>query len=231
MLIFFERIFKLLVGRSRAFGSCKTAVAMLEFAIVLPMLLVMLFGSAEVLRYMSISKRAEQAAKDIGQMISASEATISGTRLWNIYQTIPLLIPDVTTDATVGGRDWYLQALMNVTFIKMEKTNAACVSDCAVKARVAWAYGKYRRACGELDPTKASGKFLKDALPQSFFDNPTNLISFEVQYIYQPIISHLFKKFVRINRAFYIQPRNVDYIGVTKLGASPYRFGQDCRGV
>ncbi|MDB5572714.1 MAG: hypothetical protein JWN93_3897 [Hyphomicrobiales bacterium] len=219
-----------MLARARAFNGCRSGLAALEFALVIPMLFVILFGGAELLRYMNVAKRVQNAAIDIGQMISANSSSISGADLWELYQTVPILVPDVRVDAVQGARNWYSQAAMNVSFLQVAKNNPACTSNCAFTAQVAWAYGRSKRACGTLSQSSSSSFNVKE-LPDSFFTDPTNLISVEMAYTYQPIFGTLFAKALRINRTFFIAPRYVDYISLTQPTAGGGGItGANCAG-
>lgn len=213
-----------LKARASDLASCTRALAAVEFALIVPFLVTLLVGTLELSRYMGVLKRIQNAASDIALAVSASDQELSGTTLWKIYNMVPILIPDVTTDVRLSDAPdaWYRLAKMNISFINVTNISPSCGSDCRQEARVAWSYGYERRSCGLVTSRSEA------PVPKQYgTSKPSNLVSVELRYGFEP----LFMKFLpprEILEVVYVPPRYVDRISLVKLGERDVNIGTIC---
>ena len=206
--------FRQIKVRLRAFGFSVRAAAGIEFALIAPILVVMFLGTVEVSRYLSVVRRVQNASADIALAASALDQSPSGSDLWNIYHMAPFLIPEVVTDMRLTGNAvWWLQARVNISFLKMEKADPRCTTNCTLVAKVAWSYGRDRRGCG----TVPFGDLAND-VPSQFQRQPTNLVSVELKYTFAPLFTTFLRDRIVVERVFMAPPRHSDEIRATGLG-------------
>lgn len=210
--------------RLSAFRSCNRALAGVEFAMIAPLLVTLFIGTLDLARYITVLKRVQNAASDIALSVSASDKTISGSTLWQLYHMVPILIPDLMTDLRLSGlrQPWFKIARMNISFITVRNLQTSCGDVCPQEAKVAWSYGYDRRACGVIPPNSET------PVPKQYgVAQPSNLISVEIRYAFEP----MFLKFLQpfdIVRVSYVPPRFVDVISVEKLGDVQVSIGDVC---
>lgn len=81
---------KLLRRRLRRFGKAKKGLAALEFAIIAPMMIFLLFGSVEMIDVLSVNSRAQNAAASLADVVArdteVSNAEVAG--LWDALEVL-----------------------------------------------------------------------------------------------------------------------------------------------
>lgn len=214
-----------LARRLGVFGASTRAVAGVEFALVAPMLITLFLGVVETSRYIGVQKKVQNAAADIALALSASDAEITGSTLWDHYAMLPVLVPDVISDMRLSGEsDWSKQARMNVAFVVAQNTRRRCGVRCKSKYEVLWSYGRDRRECGAWNI--ARGK--RSGLPKLFYDEGQNFLYVEIRYAFQPLFVRFLRGRIDVVETFYAPPKYVDEIALTKVGGPGSRLATDC---
>jgi Flp pilus assembly protein TadG len=87
----------------RRFGADKSGLAALEFAILLPMMVILLFGSVEVINMLSTNQRVQNVAASLADVIArdteVSNAEING--LWIAMDTLMFPEPPAPLEARI----------------------------------------------------------------------------------------------------------------------------------
>ncbi|WP_416357828.1 TadE/TadG family type IV pilus assembly protein [Aureimonas phyllosphaerae] len=160
--------------------------AAIEFAIILPVMLVLLLGTFEISRYIYASNQIVHAVSMVGQMASQLPASAKASDVQRIWSAAPLIAPEAGAVARRLGRSVWSDALtVTISNIAFDKSDAACQTDCQYQASVAWSVGQSPLACGtisqgqKLPPTDA-------IIPTEFFgDGSVILVQAALPYVPQ----------------------------------------------
>jgi Flp pilus assembly protein TadG len=212
------------VGRLRADTR---GLAMIEFAMLLPTLLVILFGGTQLIKYIDATRKVELVSSSIAQMISqatappgSSTASINKDDLHFAFDATMLLFPYILKASSLQNKDWTQIININVSSISFTQTSPLCgaavdPSTCYV-AKVIWtssgAPGAQFRPCvlPQL-PADNSAPPTRNTLPHSVF-GPGTLIAVDVVFDFVPTFGAKFIKPLRIARSIFVQPRYASLI-------------------
>lgn len=84
-------------SRRSRLAHCESGIALLEFAMVLPVLLLLLFGTYEVHRYVTVNQKLETAAFQLLDMVTNTQS-ISATRLDGLMSSVNVMIAPYTSE-------------------------------------------------------------------------------------------------------------------------------------
>lgn len=200
---------------------CATAgVSAVEFALILPVLVVIFMGVVEINRLIWVTKKCVAAANAIGEMLSSSQTAPTASDLKFISDAGMIINPQVLSDAQVQGTVW--TSIMQATFtsVVFKPTVPGCLVLCTYTANVAWSAGLQRRACGTLQSAPDSAVASATSLPQSLF-GPSAALVVDVRYVYQPIFGSRIAGTRTIARSAYFLPRYIDPLTLGDLSANP----------
>lgn len=84
---------------AQALILCSSGVAFIEFAVALPLLILLLFGVIEITRYIMIAQKLDRATETVGEVITANHFTnqLSGQYIPKLLNTIPIIMYPYTT--------------------------------------------------------------------------------------------------------------------------------------
>ncbi|TFZ57613.1 pilus assembly protein [Methylorubrum sp. Q1] len=211
------------------FRAAEGAVAAIEFALILPTLLLVLFAGTQVVAYIDATRKVELVAHSISQMISQSVppdsstvALVNATDLHFSYDATLVLFPYVMKDAKRRGRSWWENISINYASIQFKAKNSACqnnpdtsvdLSPC-YDAKVVWTTtgtaqpgGNNYRPCDTPQlPTADDAVSTRTTLPRSTY-GPGSLVVIDVAFDFTPTFGSGFVPAVRIARTAYVQPR------------------------
>lgn len=210
---------------TRRFLRDEKAVAAIEFAVILPILLLLLLAGSQVVLYINASRKVGQVARSISQMISqvkpptnSSTATVNATDLHFSFDATLVIFPFLMGDAKRQNVAWWQDISINYASIAFTQTNSTCndptdLSACYT-ANVVWTstgtsqpYGTNYRPCTPAqlpaDNTAAPSRL---TLPRSVF-GPASLIVIDVVFNFTPTFGASFVPAVKIARSAYVQPR------------------------
>lgn len=215
--------------RVRRFRAADEAMAAIEFALILPTLLLILFAGAQVVAFVNATRKVELVAHSISQMISQAMppkntniAQVNAADLHFSYDATLVLFPYVMKDAKRRGLAWWQTISINYAVIRFAARNAACaaktdtsgdLSDC-YEAQVVWTStgtaqpgGDNYRLCGTAQlPADDDASPSRTTLPRSSF-GPGSLVAIDVVFDFEPTFGSGFVPSVRIARSAYVQPR------------------------
>ncbi|ABY29337.1 TadE/TadG family type IV pilus assembly protein [Methylorubrum extorquens] len=216
-------------AQAERFRAAEGAVAAIEFALILPTLLLILFAGTQVVAYVNATRKVELVAHSISQMISQSVpldttnvARVNATDLHFSYDATLVLFPYVMKDAKRQGRSWWENISINYASIQFKAKNTACqnnpdtstdLSPC-YNANVVWTTtgtaqpgGANYRPCDTPQlPADDDATPSRATLPRSTY-GPGSLVVIDVAFDFTPTFGSGFVPAVRIARSAYVQPR------------------------
>ena len=180
-------------------------LAGVEFAIVVPFLLVLLCGAVDLSRAVIMARRLTLAAAYTATIAStmAVQATnlnaLSGLQAWQASTAPFALFPNWLSLPSPGT---FSITLSGVTF---------ATSKAGYVARVAWSVanpsGQARlRVCGPLSAASDSGVSSLTSLPADAF-GPTSLLVADVSGVFVPVFTSIFLGPITLQRSDYVSPR------------------------
>lgn len=186
------------------------AIAAVEFAIVLPLLLVLALGSSELANYMRADQRMQVIAQTAGQLLSqSSSGSVNYVDVTFARDTAMAIYPDLLTQAAAAGTTWTNIISISISSIQFSLQVPGCTVACAYYANVAWSGGTTKRPCGtHLTPATDTTAPSSTTLPTDAF-GPGSMIVVDVVYNYVPLFGTNYLPAITIRRSSYIQPRYV----------------------
>lgn len=173
-----------LMARFRRFARASGGMAAVEFALIAPMMVFLLFGSVELLDALSANRRAQNVAASIADVI-ARDTEVSNSEVSGIWSAMDvLMIPDTAEFMDV-----------RLTSISIESSSVA---------RVVWSEGR-----NEYAPLGTGSRV---NLPAAMMLPGSSVIMAETRYHYNPPLSFLFRGGVPMEHTAYRRSRLVDPI-------------------
>ncbi|MGE0595000.1 MAG: TadE/TadG family type IV pilus assembly protein [Hyphomonadaceae bacterium] len=173
-----------MLSRFRRFARASGGLAAVEFALIAPMMVFLLFGSVELLDALSANRRTQNVAASVADVV-ARDTEISNSELTGIWSAMDvLMIPDTAEFMDV-----------RITSISIESASVA---------RVVWS--EARNNYSRLSPGSTV------ALPSAMMLPGSSLIMTETRFNYQPPLSFLFSGGVPMEHKAYRRSRLVDPI-------------------
>jgi Flp pilus assembly protein TadG len=168
------------------FIRAEGGIAVVEFAIVLPVLMTLFYGTVEITRYILITQKVEKLAHSVADM-TAQEQVASKVALDQVMAAASdIMEPFDMTNGTIFITAMYL-------------------APGTTTPKVTWRY----QGGGAYSATSQMGTVGGTAtVPAGFtFDDRENLIAAEVYYQFSPLISSQFFGTTTVYRSAYYKPR------------------------
>lgn len=167
----------------RRFGAARKGSAALEFALIAPMMVFLLFGSVDLLDMLSANKRVQNAASSLAD-VTARDTEISNAEIAGLWAALDVLMfPEDGSDVT-----------MRVTSVSIQSTS---------NARVVWSEGH------GIAPRVANSTV---SLPAAMMTPGTSVIMTEATYSYRSPLGFLMAEPVTLRHDAYRRSRLVDPI-------------------
>lgn len=167
----------------RRFGVSERGIAAVEFAILAPMMVFLLFGSVELIEVLNTDKRAQNAAASVADVV-ARDTEISTAEIENLWAALDVLMfPD--EGATMQ---------MRVTSVRIVDSSTA---------RVVWSEGR--------GMTPLSANAVVD-LPDQMMQPGTSVIMAESRYPYDSMLGFVIDGTMNLDHVAYRRSRLVDPI-------------------
>jgi len=162
----------------RRFVRDRAGVSAVEFALILPILLVLLFGGIEVTDALTVQRKVTHVTSTLSDLIAQSK-TISASEMDDILEAAAAVITPYS-DAK----------------LKIKLTGVTV--DANGKATVAWS-----RAKNDTAYTKGA----TIALPTAVVDPSSFIVTGEVHYSYSPVVGYVMTGTFDLSDTFYLRPR------------------------
>lgn len=189
----------------------REALAALEFALVLPVMITALLATTDVALATITGRRLEAAVQSVAEIASAQAAQLNNRNTLTSAQVA------IATNAVFGifppwktaiGTGLFAMTLTGVVFTAQPY---GCQSNCTYTAQVAWSaanqYGKSEiRPCGPLTMAANTAAVSASTLPAGAF-GATSLMVADIDYTYHPVFFNFVMGNVRMQRSAYVPPR------------------------
>jgi Flp pilus assembly protein TadG len=217
-------------ARVARFRAAEGGMAAVEFALILPSLLLIMFASIQIVAYIDATRKVELVAHSISQMISQATpppnttvAAVNATDLHFSFDATLVLFPYVMKDAKRRGVAWWQTISINYAAIQFRAKNAACQNSTSTSgdlsscydANVVWtttgtqqpAGGDNYRPCDTAQmPANDDAPPSRATLPRSAY-GPGSLVAIDVVFDFEPTFGSGFVPPIRIARSAYVLPR------------------------
>lgn len=163
----------------RRFRSDRSGIAAIEFALLLPLMLVMYFGAFEVGSVFSVSRKVGHLTSALADLVTQSK-TISNSEMDNILDAAAsIMVPYPDDNLTI-----------QVTGVSIDANS---------KAKVTWSDAL------NTDPLTV-GSFITD-LPDGVKIANSFLVTAEIHYDYTPAVGYVLTGSFDLTDQFYLKPR------------------------
>lgn len=198
----------------RPFVHDRSGVAAVEFALILPVMLVMLVGGLELSAMVTASNRATFIAETIGELVTRSKAPIGERDMSGIIKMAALIDPNVIRFADATGKELDKAVDITVSSVVFEAKPAGCRKECTYEANVVFseALSGTKRACGKLQSGENRSA---TTIPKGTF-GPGSVVVVDVVSHYQPIFATILKDTFDFQRSTYFRPRQVAVVNYVK---------------
>jgi len=177
----------------------RSGIAATEFAVIVPIMLVMFFGTVEFSSAVAVSRKVTLVARTLSDLTSQSAGTVTDTYLQNVFTAgIGILWPYAPTPTNATLSEIYVDSTGKP---KIQWSKAATIASGATQATLT-----------------AGHKLTYDVtgiVPPALLVPNTYLIFSEVSYLYQPTIGYVMAKAgLSLSDVSYTRPRQslcVDY--------------------
>ncbi|MEI2385383.1 TadE/TadG family type IV pilus assembly protein [Breoghania sp. JC706] len=167
------------------FARCGSGVAAVEFALVLPVLIALLLGSAELTRALTYDRKVTQVAFTVGDLVAQSDS-VSASDMTDIFKASDTVMQPYEADG-LG---------MIVSSVLFDEDS---------NATVAWSCSQGSTAWDKNAPPPIE-------IPASLKLANTSLIVSVSSFPYKPIFTAIIPNSIDMGETFYLRPRIVDTI-------------------
>lgn len=177
----------------RDFVADSRALAATEFAVIVPLMLVMFFGTVEFSSAVAIDRKVTLIARTLSDLTSQS-TTLTDSDMQNAFTaSISIIMPYDATLVKGSISQIYIDANSIAT---VQWSKAGTIASGATQATLATS----ARKAGD----KVTGE-----LPSTLLIPLTYLILSEASYIYQPSVGYVLKSSIPLSDLSYTRPRQV----------------------
>ena len=172
----------------KSFIKRETGVAVVEFALIVPIMLTLYIGSSEAAMLLTVDRKVQSAAGAMGDLVARSNKTISQAQLDDYFRAATSIMAPYDASKLV----------QTVTAVSVDKNS---------KATVLWSV---RYTNGRLSTTVAEypkGKVVAIPKEMAAIATGQTVISAETSYLYSPAIGVVFNSTIDFRRSALFMPR------------------------
>lgn len=197
----------------RALPRDRAGSPAIEFALLAPVMLVMLTGSYDLTQVLIAMRRVTSAAQEIVQIATElsvqpdQTTSLTVTQDYQAQSAIYALIPGLKSGADTSQFSVTLSAVVFVA------TPSGCTAgvNCAYSANTAWSVpllrGGQTRPCGAVTQVASSQQATIANLPTSGMTALSSVVVADVSYVYQPLFSGFLTGPLTLRRTAFLPPR------------------------
>ncbi|MGH6811044.1 MAG: TadE/TadG family type IV pilus assembly protein [Methylocella sp.] len=216
------------------FWRARQAISAIEFALVLPFLVVLMLGSAEAARLIIFARNVTQVATTSVEMLTQNgTGKINYVDLHFAIDSTMVIFPQILQDAAQKKITWGNDISISMASVVFTPNPLSCTSNCSYTANVVWNSGPNKRTCGvALTAVPDTSAPSKTTLPADVF-GPGSLIVVDIVFNYTPIFGLGLFGTIPIARSAYIAPRYVQapkYIKYDATVSGDDGIGAECPG-
>jgi hypothetical protein len=232
-----------LYRRAKEFWRARQAIAATEFALVLPLLVMLMLGSVEVARVIIAARNVTAVATTASEMLSQGTRPVQYGDLHFASESTMVIFPQILQDAAQKGISWKNDIAISIAGVCFSPPGSTactlpCPSNCV--ANVAWNSGPNKRTCGvPLTSAPDTASPSKTTLPADVFGQGSLLVV-DIVYNYTPMFGSIFTALfgsplfgtIPIARSAYLAPRYVQFPKFTQyqVVSGDDGFGAKCPG-
>ncbi|KTR05546.1 hypothetical protein NS365_11090 [Aureimonas ureilytica] len=211
----------------RQLATREEGVIAIEFAFILPILLILIVGTFEISKYIQTNNQVVQVVSMVGQMSSQLPATTDVTDVQRIWSASPLIAPEAQrVAANLKAQRWSDVLNVTITSIVFTKRVPDCQSNCVYDAQIAWSVGQNPVSCGTI-PSGNPILPTQDVIPAELYGQGS-VISVRASLSYLPYLigtSDLLAGLAsslsgQMTESSWFLPRNADRTALTGLAAA-----------
>lgn len=215
-------------GRWRApFLRDARAVSAVEFALVVPVLLLFLLAAFDCGRLIYASERVEAVADQIAEMLAetptsgaaalSGDGLVASSDILGFYNSAPFIFPEVLSEAQRQSVNWNQLLKLDMASVSFTATPAGCAASCTYTPKIVWNYGDsgYLRTCGSALAAAADNSASSPTkLPTDAY-GPNSLLVVDVRYSWAPTFGAAYFGAFTFARSIYLNPRYVNNVEAT----------------
>jgi len=213
-----------LCHRVRSFARRREGASTVEFAFIMPALLVLLLAGLDTGRYVLATQRIQEVANSVAEMLSQTAAAVTpitpivsgdgvvqDSDLHYYFDSAMATYPDVLAVANKAGTNWWQLLQVSMTSIRFKGTPNGCTTACTgYKPVVVWTTGA--RTCGlAITAALNTSTYSASTLPTGVV-GPGSIIAVDVSYTFTPTFGAAFLPAIPIERSAFMAPRNVPIV-------------------
>ncbi|MFT4120328.1 TadE/TadG family type IV pilus assembly protein [Bradyrhizobium sp.] len=187
------------------FAADSRALAATEFAVIVPLMLVMFFGTVELSSAVAIDRKVTLIARTLSDLTSQSSGTVTDANLQNTFTaSISIMTPYDASLVNATITEIYVDANKVAT---VQWSKAATIASGASQATLTTSGRK-------------AGDKVTTMVPSALLVASTYLILSEVNYLYTPSVGYVLKSGVTLSDSSYTRPRQVTCVAYNSVPAS-----------
>ena len=219
-----------LYRRAKEFWRARQAIAATEFALVLPLLVILMLGSVEAARLIVSARKVTLVATTAVEMLTQNgTGKINYVDLHFATDSTMVIFPQILQDAAQKGISWKNDISVSMASVVFTPNPSTCTSNCSYNANVVWNSGPNKRTCGVLLVSATDTATPSNTkLPADVF-GPGSIIVVDVLFNYTPIFGLGLFGTIPIARSAYLAPRYVPLIKYAVVSGDD-GVGAECPG-
>lgn len=212
------------------FWRARHALAAVEFALILPFLVLLMLGTVEAARLIIFSRNVTQVAATMEGMLNQNgTGSVNYIDLHFAHDSAMVIFPQMLQDAAQKKISWGNDISISMASVLFTPNPSTCTSNCTYTANVVWNSGSNKRACGvPLTPVADTAAPSNTTLPMDVFKSGS-LIVVDIAFNYTPIFGLGIFKAIPIRRSAYLPPRYVQLIKYA-VKSGDDGIGTECPG-
>ncbi|MFC0191518.1 TadE/TadG family type IV pilus assembly protein [Aureimonas pseudogalii] len=223
--------------RFLGFADERDGSVAIEFAMILPVLLILLLGTFEVSKYIQTNNQVVQVVSMVGQMASQLPAAAKVADVQRIWSAAPLIAAEAQRVAVRRKASRWSDVLsLTITSIAFTKRIPSCQTDCQYDGNVSWSVGQAPITCGKIYRGGAI-RPTSDVIPDELY-GPGSVLHVRASLPYEPYLTGTASFLDGMARALtttmvessWFLPRNATNIALSAIGAPNPNF-TICPGV
>ncbi|KQO68797.1 MULTISPECIES: TadE/TadG family type IV pilus assembly protein [unclassified Methylobacterium] len=204
----------------KRFGRDGRGIAIIEFALILPLLLTLSAVTFDLVRYVIYMRKLELAASTLADLVARNDTgKITQTDILAISRSQLVMFPEAMSAAKDANVSVWTLLRWSLSGVQFTPTVAGCTSNCTYTPKVVWTSGQ-KRSC-TTPPVAAPNTAgpSPTTLPSDTF-GPGFLVVADVVFSYKPLILQSVVGSIDIAKSFYFAPRYVTAITFDPSGGS-----------
>jgi hypothetical protein len=165
--------------------SDSSGTSAIEFALLLPLLVLMLFGTVELHRYILHTRQIAAAAKAVATMIAQRGDGYSASETPSMeFDLVAHMFPAVNP---IGSpHNWWTRLGFQIRHVVFTPTVLGCTSSCTYRANLAWQWGG-GVTCGPMPAAAAGATPTSGTIPAAAL-GPGSMTIVDLQYNFAPLL-------------------------------------------